>query len=71
MDIHLTNHSEVELTAQSGEANISVPETMSSNVEIITDDLDVDDSLILDIQSRDMKATSIQGKQWSITSQLQ
>mgnify|MGYP001796386779 FL=1 len=71
MDIHLTNHSEVELTAQSGEANISVPETMSSNVEIITDDLDVDDSLILDIQSRDMKATSIQGKQWSIPSQLQ
>ena len=43
MDIHLTNHSEVELTAQSGEANISVPETMSSNVEIITDDLDVDE----------------------------
>ena len=61
MDIHLTNHTKVEVTAQSGHVNITVPETVSGQVEIITEDLGVDDSLILDIQSRDMKATSIEG----------
>jgi hypothetical protein len=61
IDIHLTNHTKVEVTAQSGHVNITVPETVSSQVEIITEDLGVDDSLILDIQSRDMKATSIEG----------
>ena len=60
MHLHLTNHTKVEVTAQ-GHVNITVPETVSSQVEIITEDLGVDDSLILDIQSRDMKATSIEG----------
>ena len=51
----------MELSTPCGCANITVPETSTSALTIQSNSLDVDDSILLDITSRDDKSTNIEG----------
>ncbi|XP_067934738.1 protein FAM185A-like [Watersipora subatra] len=53
LNVHLAEYSSVELLAPSGSVAVSVSETAAGPVEMKTQNLDVDDSLILDLQSDD------------------
>ena len=51
----------MELSTPCGCASITVPETSTSALTIQSNSLDVDDSILLDITSRDDKSTNIEG----------
>ena len=51
----------MELSTPCGCASITVPETSTSALTIQSNSLDVDDSILLDITSRDDESTRIEG----------
>lgn len=68
VDVHLTSHTDVNLSTACGDVNITVPEEVSSEVQIQTENLEVDDTLILDIKSRDMESKTIDGNVCNVLS---
>ena len=60
IDIHLANHSKVDLSASRGAANITVAESLSSEVKIQTEHLDVDGCLVFNVNSKEIKSATMQ-----------
>ena len=62
VSIHLTDHSKVDIDSPQGETKVTVPEDVLSSIELRTEDLEVDNSLIMDITERDASSNKLRGK---------
>lgn len=62
--LHLTDFKCVDVQAPEGAVHTTVPNSVASRIEVETRDLNIDDSLIFDVHSRDAKSTIVKGMLW-------